>query len=134
MPRGRPILSGDLFDQAVSLASLTPEEEELIDFVRCTGVIDELIIRKGLSLPSKPPSLCLLANICEKIGATIPDHYRAVMEWSVENSTDGIAWKGNLICAIACNSDGVELSPNAGTSLYYTFVVHKELFLGLAST
>tara|TARA_B100001093_G_scaffold15685_1_gene14347 strand:- start:115 stop:513 length:399 start_codon:yes stop_codon:yes gene_type:complete len=127
----RPILSAELFDIAVASSSLTAEEEEMIDFVRCTGVIDELSIRKGLSLPSKPPSLCLLANICEKVGSSIPDHFQSVMNWSKTQSSDGIAWKGNLICAIAFTSDGVEISPNAGTSLYFTFVVHKELFVGL---
>ncbi|WP_255445171.1 hypothetical protein [Synechococcus sp. ROS8604] len=94
-------------------------------------MIDELILRKGLSLPAKPPALCRLSNICEKIGAIIPDHFSAAMEWSSEQSEDKIAWKGNLICNIAFNSDGIELSPNAGTTLYHTYVVHQELFSGL---
>ena len=64
-------------------------------------------------------------------GATIPDHFGAVMKWSAEQNEDNIAWKGNLICNIAYNSDGIELSPNAGTTLYYTYVVHQELFIGL---
>ena len=131
MTTSRPVLTADLFERALSKASLTNEEAELIDFVRYTGVIDELILRKGLSLPAKPPALCRLADICEKVGAIIPDHFSAVMEWSAEQSEDKIAWKGNLICNIAFNSDGVELSPNAGTTLYYTYVVHQELFIGL---
>ena len=131
MIKSRPILTPDLFDQAISNASLKEEEEALIEFVRYTGVIDELILRKGLSLPAKPPALCKLSDICEKIGAAIPEHFSAVMEWSAEQSQDNIAWKGNLICNIAFNSEGVELSPNAGTTLYYTYVVHQELFIGL---
>ena len=131
MTTSRPVLTADLFESALSKASLTNEEAELIDFVRYTGVIDELILRKGLSLPAKPPALCRLADICDKIGAIIPDHFSAVMEWSAEQNEDKIAWKGNLICNIAFNSDGVELSPNAGTTLYYTYVVHQELFIGL---
>ena len=131
MIKPRPILTSDLFDQALSNASLKEEEEALIEFVRYTGVIDELILRKGLSLPAKPPALCRLSDICEKIGAAIPDHFNAVMDWSAKQSEDNIAWKGNLICNIAFNGDGIELSPNAGTTLYYTYVVHQELFIGL---
>ena len=131
MNKSRPILTSDLFDQALSNASLTDEEEAFIDFIRYTGLIDELILRKGLSLPAKPPALCRLSDICEKIGTVIPDHFNAVMEWSKEQSEDKIAWKGNLICNIAFNGDGIELSPNAGTTLYYTYVVHQELFNGL---
>ena len=131
MIKSRPVLTADLFDQAVSNASLTDEEKALIEFVRYTGVIDELILRKGLSLPAKPPALCRLADICEKIGAATPDHFSASMEWSAKQSEDNIAWKGNLICNIAFNSDGIELSPTAGTTLYYTYVVHQELFIGL---
>lgn len=71
MTKARPVLTADLFDQALSSASLTDDEEELIEFVRYTGVIDELILRKGLSLAAKPPALCRLSNICDKIGATI---------------------------------------------------------------
>jgi hypothetical protein len=91
-----------------------------------------LVLRKGLSLPAKPPALCRLSDICEKIGTIIPDHFNAVMKWSAEQSEDKIAWKGNLICNIAFNGDGIELSPNAGTTLYYTYVVHQELFIGLS--
>jgi hypothetical protein len=131
MIKTRPVLPADLFDQALSKASLTEEEEAFIEFVRYTGVIDELILRKGLSLPAKPPALCRLSDICEKIGAIIPDHFSAAMEWSAEQSEDKIAWKGNLICNIAFNSDGIELSPNAGTALYHTYVVYQELFIGL---
>ena len=131
MIKARPVLTADLFDQAIAKASLTEEEEALIDFVRYTGVIDELILRKGLSLPAKPPALCRLTEICDKIGAVIPEHFKAVMEWSVKQSEDNISWKGNLICNIAFNGDGIELSPNAGTTMYYTYVVHQELFIGL---
>ena len=131
MNKSRPILTANLFDQALSNASLTDEEEAFIDFIRYTGLIDELKLRKGLSLPAKPPALCRLSDICEKIGTVIPDHFNAVMEWSAEQNEDKIAWKGNLICNLAFNSDGIELSPNAGTTLYYTYVVHQELFIGL---
>lgn len=127
----RPILTAEQFDRAISNSSLTEEEEALIDFIRYTGVIDELVLRKGLSLPSKPPALCRLADACEKIGAVIPDHFAAVMEWSAEQNEDSIAWKGNLLCDIAFTRDGVELSPYAGITLYHTYVVHQELFTGL---
>ncbi len=91
MTQSRPILSADHFDQALSNASLTKEEEAFIEFVRYTGVIDELILRKGLSLPAKPPALCKLSDICEKIGAVIPDHFNAAMRWSAEQNEDKIA-------------------------------------------
>jgi len=110
---------------------LTTDEEALIDFVRYTGVIDALILRKGLSLAAKPPALCLLADACEKVGSAIPDHYAEIMRWSAAVSPDSIAWRGNLLCGLAYNSDGIELSPNAGTTLYHTYVVHQELFTGL---
>ncbi|MAS28547.1 MAG: hypothetical protein CMN97_09935 [Synechococcus sp. NAT40] len=127
----RPVLSSDQFERAVAAATLTTDEEALIDFVRYTGVIDALILRKGLSLPAKPPALCLLADACEKLGTVIPDHYAQIMRWSAEISPDAIAWRGNLVCSLAYNSDGIELSPNAGTALYHTYVVHQELFTGL---
>ena len=131
MAKHRPQLNSEHFDRAIAGSALTEDERELIEFVRFTGVIDELILRKGLSLPTKPPALCKLADACEKLGAMIPDHFEAVLAWSAERNEDGIAWRGNLLCNIACNSDGIELSPNAGTALYHTYVVHQELFTGL---
>ena len=102
-----------------------------IDYIRYTGVFDELKMRKDLSLPSKPPALWLLAQACEKIGEKIPEHFSKIKSWSKSRSEDAIAWDGNLVCCIVYNCDGVEISPTSGTALYHTFAVHRELFLGL---
>lgn len=132
MNSNRPVLNAELFDQALEASSLTTKEAALIDFVRYTGVFNELILRKGLSLPAKPPALCMLSDICKKIGKSIPNHFNNIMSWSAEHSPDKISWKPNLVCSIAYNNEGEELSPQAGTTLYHTFAVHKELFTGLS--
>ena len=127
----RPIIEAASFNQALASSSLTKEEESIIEYIRYTGVFDELKIRKELSLPSKPPALWLLAQACEKIGAIIPEYYERIRCWSKSQSKDHIAWDGNLVCSIIYNCDGLEISPTSGTSLYHTFAVHKELFSGL---
>ena len=127
----RPIIEAASFNQALASSSLTKEEESIIEYIRYTGVFDELKIRKELLLPSKPPALWLLAQACEKIGARIPEHYKRIRCWSKYQSEDQIAWDGNLVCSIIYNYDGLEISPTSGTSLYHTFAVHKELFSGL---
>ena len=130
-PIKRPVIEVRLFNQAIAESLLTSEEESIIDYIRYTGVFDELKMRKDLSLPSKPPALWLLANACEKIGEKIPEHFSNIRSWSKSQNEDSIAWDGNLICSIVYNCDGIEISPTSGTALYHTFAVHRELFSGL---
>ena len=127
----RPILEVAKFNQALASSFLTEEEESIIDYIRYTGVFDELKMRKDLSLPSKPPALWLLAKACEKIGKTITEQFSKIKSWSKSISEDAIAWDGNLVCCIVYNCDGIEISPTSGTTLYHTFAVHRELFSGL---
>jgi hypothetical protein len=47
----RPIIEAASFNQALASSSLTKEEESIIEYIRYTGVFDELKIRKELSLP-----------------------------------------------------------------------------------
>jgi hypothetical protein len=47
----RPIIEVASFNQALASSSLTKEEESIIEYIRYTGVFDELKIRKELSLP-----------------------------------------------------------------------------------
>ena len=130
-PMARPKLDVAQFNQALASSLLSDEEESIIDYIRYTGVFDELKMRKDLSLPSKPPALWLLAQACEKIGEKIPEHFSKIKTWSKSRSEDAIAWDGNLVCCIVYNCDGIEVSPTSGTALYHTFAVHRELFLGL---
>ena len=129
-PVTRPILEVAKFNQALASSLLSEEEESIIDYIRYTGVFDELKMRKELSLPSKPPALWLLAQACAKIGEKIPEHFSKIKSWSKSRSEDAIAWDGNLVCCIVYTCDGIEISPTSGTALYHTFAVHRELFLG----
>ena len=130
-PITRPLLEVAKFNQALASSMLSEEEESIIDYIRYTGVFDELKMRKDLSLPSKPPALWLLAQACEKIGEKIPEQFSKIKSWSKSRSEDAIAWDGNLVCCIVYSCDGIEISPTSGTALYHTFAVHRELFLGL---
>ena len=130
-PLKRPLLEVTSFNKALAEAMLTNEEESIIEYIRYTGVFDELKMRKDLSLPSKPPALWLLATACEKIGEKIPEYFLIIRSWSKSRSADAIAWDGNLVCSIVYNCDGDEISPVSGTALYHTFAVHRELFTGL---
>ena len=56
-PLKRPLIEVSRFNMALAEALLTNEEESIIDYIRYTGVFDELKMRKDLSLPSKPPAL-----------------------------------------------------------------------------
>lgn len=125
------MITASLFNDALAATLLTQEEEAIIDYIRYTGIFDELKMRRDLSLSSKPPALCRLASACEKIGKKIPEHYETIKSWSKSQSQDNIAWDGNLVCSIVYNCDGDEIAPSSGTSLYHTFAVHKELFTGL---
>ena len=130
-PITRPMLDVAKFNQAMASSLLSEDEVAIIDYIRYTGVFDELKMRKDLSLPSKPPALWLLAQACEKIGKKIPEHFSKIKSWSKSRSEDAIAWDGNLVCCIVYNCDGIEISPTSGTTLYHTFAVHRELFVGL---
>jgi|TARA_B100000073_G_scaffold269209_1_gene228810 hypothetical protein len=130
-PTVRPTLNPDEINQAINQADLSEIEIDIIEYIRYIGVFNELSLRKALSMPSKPPALYRLCKACEKIGHQLPDQFQQMMAWSEHQSDDNIAWQGNLLCAIAYTCDGTKLQPENGTSLYHTFVVHKELFNGL---
>ena len=130
-PTVRPTLDPDEINQAINQAELSEIEIDIIEYVRYIGVFNELSLRKALSMPSKPPALYRLCKACEKIGHQLPDQFQKMMTWSEHQSDDNIAWQGNLLCSIAYTCDGAKLQPENGTSLYHTFVVHKELFNGL---
>ena len=119
------------FDNAVHQAALDENENEMLEYVRFSGVFDELTLRKSLSLPSKPPAIYLLSRLCTKIGILIPKKFDEFMSWSADQSDDNISWHGNFICSIAFTCDGLRLEPEQGTALYHTFSIHKELFNGL---
>ena len=127
----RPINSVEAFEDAQAKAGLTKQEEEIVEYIRFVGVFDQVTLTKALRLNSKPPVLSILCEICRKIGMQMPEHFKAVREWSAKTSEDGVRWDGNLICSTAWNIDGERLTPESGTTQYHTFAVHKELFQGL---
>ena len=129
--RLRPKLNIKKFEDAVHQAGLDDSENEMLEYVRFSGVFDELTLRKSLSLPSKPPAIYLLSKLCAKIGILIPETFDEFMRWSADQSVDNISWHGNFICSIAYTCDGLRLEPEQGTALYHTFSIHKELFNGL---
>ena len=94
------------------------------------GILGSLNLIKDLKRPSKPPLLSVLCQICRKIGSEMPDHFKKVIEWSIEISDHNTKWDAHLICAEALNIDKIPLSPIHGTTLFDVLVVHKELFLG----
>ena len=128
----RPRLNVEAFETALQNAELDPGEVEIIEHIRYIGIFDELSLRKALALPSKPPALYRLNQACKKIAGQLPEQSQTMMEWSAKQNPDLISWTGNLVCSIRFNVDGERLEPEAGTTLYHTFVVHKELFNGLA--
>ena len=128
----RPRLKVEAFETALQKAKLDPGEFEIIEHIRYIGIFDELSLRRALALPSKPPALYRLNKACEKIARHLPDQFKAMMEWSAKQNPDLISWTGNLVCSIGFNVDGERLEPESGTVLYHTFIVHKELFNGLA--
>ncbi len=127
----RPITPIKLFDLSLEKAELSLKEKEIIEYIRFTGVFNQVSLTKDLRLNSKPPPLSILCKICKKIGRHMPEHFKDVQSWSVSQSEYGVCWDANLICSTAWNCDGERLSPEAGTTQYHTFVVHKELFYGL---
>ena len=82
----RPITPIDEFERALDKAALTKEEHELIDYIRYTSVFTQPSLIKDLKRPSKPPLLSVLCQICRKIGSEMPDHFKKVIEWSIEIS------------------------------------------------
>ena len=132
MIQPRPITPLITFEKALGSANLSEEEQELIDYIRYVGTFNQLSLAQSLRLNSKPPVLSKICLICRKIGGQMPEHFTNVIEWSKAVSDDGVHWEGDLICSNAWNIDGERLSPEAGTTLYHTFVIHKELFQGLS--
>ena len=127
----RPTHNIQEFDAAVNLANLNDIEIEMLDYIRYSGVFNELTLRKELTLPSKPPAIYLLSKLCTTVGNYLPQTFERFMIWSADQSLDNILWQGNLVCSIAYTCDGLRLEPEQGTALYHTFVTHKELFNGL---
>ncbi len=126
----RPITPLKEFERALSLAQLSESEQELIEYIRYTGIFTQPSLVKELRLNSKPPVLSILCEICRKIGAHMPEHFELVREWSKLISEHGVRWDGELICSNALNIDGEPLTPESGTAPFDTFAVHKELFQG----
>ena len=127
----RPKISVDEFDKALIDADLSESEQELIEYIRYVGVFTQPSLVKDLRLPSKPPLLSIICEICRKIGKHLPNHFEAVREWSKSISEYGVRWDGDLLCSTVLNIDGEPLTPDSGTAPYDTFVVHKEFFQGL---
>ncbi len=127
----RPIISVEQFEQAIEKAKLSDSSQELIEYIRYTGVFSQPSIVKDLRIKSKPPVLSILCEICRAIGSQVPEHFKAIRKWSKLISEHDVHWDGDLICSSAQNIDGIPLTPEAGTAPYEILVVHKELFTGL---
>ena len=126
----RPKISVEEFEKAIHLAALSQSDQELIEYIRYTGIFSQPMIVKDLRLSSKPPALSRLTTISRKIGAKIPEHFAAVRQWSLSINPSGIKWDGDLICSGIRNIDGELLCPELGNALYDFLAVHKELFTG----
>ena len=127
----RPKISTGTFDAAIEQAELSETHEELIEYIRYKGVFSQPSLVKDLRLNPKPPALSIICEICRQIGNQIPEHFKAIREWSEKTSEHGVRWDGHLICSTAQNHEGEPLAPEAGTTAFEIFVVHKELFTGL---
>ena len=126
----RPVTPLEEFEIALNKANLTEKDYELIEYIRYTSVFTQPSLVKDLKRPSKPPLLTSLCEISRKIGSEMPDHFKKVIDWSIQISEHNTRWDGHLICAEALNVDNIPISPSHGTSLFDVLVVHKELFLG----
>ena len=126
----RPITPVEEFEQALINANLTEKDYELIEYIRYTSVFTQPSLIKDLKRPSKPPILTNICEISRKIGLLMPEHFKNVIDWSIQISEHNTRWDGHLICAEAFNIDQIALTPASGTSLYDVLVVHKELFIG----
>ena len=127
----RPKISKETFDAAFEQADLSEIHEELIEYILYTGVFSQPSLVKDLRLNAKSPILSIVCEICREIGNQVPDHFKAIREWSKETSEHGVRWDGHLICSTAQNYEGEPLAPESGTTPFEIFVVHKELFTGL---
>ena len=127
----RPKISVEKFEEALEIAGLSESEQELIEYIRFVGVFTQPSLVKDLRLKPKPPVLSILCDVCRKIGMHIPNHFKAVREWSKSVSETGVRWDGDLLCSSVLNIDGEPLTPDAGTAPYDTLAVHKEFFQGL---
>ncbi len=127
----RPQIPVKDFEEAIEKANLDQSEQELIDYIRFTGVFTQPSLVKDLRINSKPPVLSVLCSICRKIGNHIPEHFESIRKWSKETSPHGVRWDGDLVCSTARNIEGEPLSPESGTTHFETLVVHKEFFTGL---
>ena len=126
----RPITPVDQFEKALKEANLSDKDYELIEYIRYTSVFTQPSLIKDLKRPSKPPILTNICEISRKIGFFMPEHFKKVIDWSVQISEHNTRWDGHLLCAEAFNVDQIALTPAAGTSLFDVLVVHKELFIG----
>ena len=127
----RPKISKELLEEAIAEASLSDNEEEIIEYIRYIGAFTQPQIVKSLNLNSRPPLLSVLCQICRKIGTQIPEHFQNVRVWSEKVSIDGVRWDGDLICSSTFNIDGMRLAPEFKTTQFHLFAVHPEFFTGL---
>tara|TARA_Y100001968_G_C19262981_1_gene670231 strand:- start:215 stop:616 length:402 start_codon:yes stop_codon:yes gene_type:complete len=128
----RPITNLAEFENAMKIADLEEKEKQIIEYIRFVGIFNQPSIVRDLRIESKPPVLSTICNACRKIGHQMPRHFEKVRTWSKKNSLDEVRWDGDLICSNAFNIDGERLTPEIGTAQFHTFVVHKELFIGLS--
>ena len=127
----RPKISSESLDNAISMASLTDVEADIIEYIRFVGTFTQPIVVKALKISSRPPVLSILCESCRKIGSQIPEHFLKVRDWSEMVSVDGVRWDGDLICSSTFNIDGLRLSPEFMTTQFHNFAVHPEFFTGL---
>ena len=130
MVNSRPLTPVKAFENAFEAAVKEDIEKEIIEYIRYTSVFTQPSLVKELKRKSRPPLLTVLCQICRKIGSGMPDHFKNVIDWSIQISEHNTRWDAHLICAEAVNVDNIPLSPNYGTCLFDVLVVHKELFLG----
>ena len=126
----RPITPVYEFEEALKKAELSEKDYELIEYIRYTSVFTQPSLTKDLKIPTKPPILTKICEICRKIGTFMPEHFAKVLSWSIQISEHNTRWDGHLICAEAYTTDNIPLSPSLGTCLFDVLVVHKELFIG----
>ena len=107
----RPVLSVEQFEQAIESARLSESDQELIEYIRYTGVFSQPSIIRDLRIQSKPPVLSILCEICRKIGEQVPEHFKAIRLWSQSISEHDVHWDGDLICSTAFSIDGERLTP-----------------------
>ena len=115
----RPITPLEEFEIALNKAELSDKDYELIDYISYTSVFTQPSLIKDLKRPSKPPLLTNLCQICRKIGSEMPEHFKQVIDWSIQISDYNTRWDAHLICAEALNVDNIPISPSHGLSLIH---------------